>query len=99
MRFALRFILPLTIALGSIAYGLVPLVDILTLRWFVRDLDIRSNLITNTMQEPLADLIHAGSSDKVVKFFNRAIQDERLFAVGFCDNQNLLRFKTQTFPD
>ena len=32
----------------------VPLADALMLRWFVRDLDIRSNLIAATVQEPLS---------------------------------------------
>lgn len=98
MKLALRFILPLAAVLAAIAYGIVPLVDTLTLKWFTRDLDMRSQLITNTMQEPLGALIRANSSLKVSKFFDRAIQDERLFALGFCDDQNVLRFKTQTFP-
>ncbi|HAZ14671.1 MAG: trehalose-6-phosphate synthase [Bdellovibrionales bacterium GWA2_49_15] len=98
MKFSLRFILPLIIVLGSIAYGLVPLVDMLTLKWFVRDLEMRSRLITNTMNEPLAQLILTKSTSKVTNFLNRAIQDERLFALGFCDEQNTLRFKTPTFP-
>ena len=45
MRLSLRFVIPLAIALGAIAYGVVPLVDELTLKWFVRDLDIRRNLV------------------------------------------------------
>mgnify|MGYP003413410641 FL=1 len=42
MRLSLRFIIPLMLALAAIAYSVVPLVDQLTLRWFVRDLDIRA---------------------------------------------------------
>lgn len=98
MKLALRFILPLGMILGLIAYGIVPLVDSLTLKWFIRDLDIRSGLITNTMQEPLAELIESNSTSKVSKFFDRAIQDERLFALGYCDSKNTLFYKTQTFP-
>ena len=98
MKLALRFILPLTVVLGSMAYGLLPVLDKLTMKWFVRDLDIRSRLIANTIQEPLGDLVRSGSSSGVLKFFDRAIQDERLFALGFCDEQNRFRFKTQTLP-
>ncbi|MBI2519976.1 MAG: trehalose-6-phosphate synthase [Bdellovibrio sp.] len=98
MKFALRFIFPLIIVLGLIAYGLVPLVDLLTLKWFVRDIDMRSHLITNTMHGPLVELIQSKSTSKVSTLFNRVTQDERLFALGFCDNQSALRFKTQTFP-
>ena len=42
MRLTLRFLIPLLIALALFAYAAVPLVDTLTTRWFVRDLDIRS---------------------------------------------------------
>lgn len=98
MKLALRFILPLAIVLGFVAYAIVPVVDTLTLKWFTRDLDIRSGLITNTMQEPLAELIRTQSSTRVARLFDRAIQDERLFALGFCDPHNTLIHKTQTFP-
>ena len=53
MRLSLRFILPLVVVLGAIAYAVAPLVDDLTLKWFVRDLDIRTKLITAAVQEPL----------------------------------------------
>ena len=42
MRLTLRFLVPLLVALALFAYAAVPLVDTLTTRWFVRDLDIRS---------------------------------------------------------
>ena len=56
MRLSLRFLVPLLIAIGAFAYVAVPLADALMLRWFVRDLDIRSSLIATTVQEPVADL-------------------------------------------
>lgn len=57
MKLSLRFILPLVFVLAVLSYATLPLVDTLTLRWFVHDLDIRSRLVTNTMEEPLAELI------------------------------------------
>ena len=98
MRLSLRFILPLAITLAAIAYAVVPLVDKLTLQWFVRDLDIRESLITRTIQEPLSALVREGSRAKILRYFDRLIQDERLFAVGFCDPQRRLLYKTLTFP-
>ena len=41
------------LVVGLFAYAAVPLADTLMLRWFVRDLDIRSSLIATTVQEPL----------------------------------------------
>ncbi|HET7200846.1 MAG TPA: trehalose-6-phosphate synthase [Burkholderiales bacterium] len=98
MRLSLRFILPLAITLAAIAYAVVPLVDRLTLQWFVRDLDIRTSLITRTIQEPLSPLVREGSRIKVLRYFDRLIQDERLFAVGFCSPEGKLLYKTITFP-
>ena len=51
MRISLRFIIPLALALAAIAYAVVPLVDNFTLKWFVRDLDIRTKLIATAVQE------------------------------------------------
>jgi len=53
MRLSLRFVMPLILVLAGIAYGVAPLVDKLTLSWFMRELDIRSSLIANTIEEPL----------------------------------------------
>lgn len=99
MRLSLRFILPLVVVLGLVAYAVVPLVDIMTFRWFTRDIDIRTNLITSTMQDSLVEMLKVPSNGKIQKLFGRIIQDERLYALGFCDTKNQLLFKTQTFPE
>ena len=98
MRLSLRFILPLLIVLAAIAYGVLPLVDTLMLRWFERDLDIRSTLVTNSIQEPLVDLVRAGSRSKTIAYFNRITQDERLYAIGYCDPSPASLIATKTFP-
>jgi trehalose-6-phosphate synthase len=96
---SLRFVLPLVIVLAVIAYGVVPLVAALELKWFVRDLDMRSKLMVNTMGGPLSELLVANSKDKIAAYFTRIIQDERLYALGFCDPDNQLRYETQTYPE
>ena len=85
IRLSLRFIAPLAITLALLAYPLVLLVDRLTLRWWVNDLDTRSQLIANTMQDQLADLVAHGAGSKINGLFMRAIQDERLYALAYCD--------------
>ena len=59
MRLSLRFILPLALALAGLAYAVIPLVDTLTLKWFVRDIEMRSNLIGRMVESPLVDLLAA----------------------------------------
>ena len=103
MRISFRFLLPLALALGAIAYGVVPLVDQLTQKWFVRDLDIRTKLIATAAQEPLVELLTDNTRDRlrlerVQAFLNRMLQDERIFAIGFCDGASALVYHTFTFP-
>ncbi len=98
MRYSLRFIIPLAVALALIAYAVVPLVDQLTIRWFSRDLDIRGRLVATTLEDTLAPLIRANAKAKISMLFDRISQDERLFAVGFCDTAGTLTYKTSTYP-
>ena len=99
MRLSLRFLLPLALVLAGLAYAVIPLVDTLTLKWFVRDIEIRVQLIAGTMEGPLSELIASQSKVKLLAYFQRIIQDERLFAIGFCDLNNQLVYKTQTYPE
>jgi trehalose-6-phosphate synthase len=99
LTLSLRFVLPLTAALVLLAFAVVPLVDNLTLRWFVRDMDIRSQLIANTLHEPLSELLQQGNRARINALLLRAIQDERLLALGFCDGNGTLLYRTQTFPE
>lgn len=98
MRFSLRFIVPLAFTLGLMAYVVVPLVDSLTFKWFTRDIDIRTQLIGSTLQEALLHMLEKSESERIQKLFNRVIQDERLYALGFCNIENELYYKTETFP-
>lgn len=99
MRLSLKFIIPLALALSMIAYGVVPLVDTLTFKWFTRDVDIRAKLVGSTMQDSLVEMLKDPSSGKIQRLFAKAIQDERLYALAFCDTENKILYKTQTFPD
>ncbi|MES2304269.1 MAG: trehalose-6-phosphate synthase [Gemmatimonadota bacterium] len=98
MRLSLRFVAPLLIVLALLAWFVVPLADQLTLRWFVRDLDIRSHLIATTVEDPLQDLLATGNRTRMVQYFTRIGQDERLYALAFCPANGDSLFGTATFP-
>ena len=98
MRLSLRFVLPLLLVLAGIAYALAPLVDRLTLRWFVRDIEIRAALIANTIHEPLLEQLAAGKKAKTSEFFNRISQDERLYAIGYCATPESPMLASRTLP-
>lgn len=98
MRLSLRFILPLAAVLIVIAYATVPLMDKLIERWFVRDLDMRSQLIANSIREPLLERLAGGSTARIGSYFNRITQDERLYAIGFCAAVSGDLIVTKKFP-
>jgi len=100
MPLSLRFVVPLALALAAIAYAVVPLVDRLTFQWFVRDLDARGAVIAKTAQEPLVELLREprGAKVRVQRYFDRILQGERVYALGYCDRAGKLAYATAGFP-
>jgi trehalose 6-phosphate synthase len=98
MRLTLRFVLPLTIVLGLLAYAAVPLVDRLIQRWSVRDLDARARLIATSVRAPLGAMMASGSRDGVQLLFNSLTHDERLVAMGYCASPDSLPISTSLLP-
>jgi trehalose 6-phosphate synthase len=98
LRLSMRFVVPLLVVLAALAYAMVPLVDRLTLRWSLRDLDSRATLIANTIQEPLQNQLAVGSAPELLRFFARLSQDERLFALGYCASPGAPLLATQSMP-
>jgi trehalose 6-phosphate synthase len=84
MKLSLRFVLPLFVVLALLASAAMPLVDRLTFRWFVKDLDLRATLIANSVEERVGPLAAAGDRVGLRAFFSRLTEDERLYAVGVC---------------
>ena len=98
MRLSLRFVLPLLLVLAVLAYAVMPLVDQLTLRWFVRDLDIRASLIANAIAEPLQTRMKPDASQSLAAYFERITQDERLYALGFCTDREAIVVGSALLP-
>jgi len=98
MRLFLRFVIPLFLAIGVIAYAVVPLVDNLMVQWFVRDLDLRSELISSAVDNSIFDVFDEQSRTKIQLFFDRIAQDERMYALGFCNTKEMLSYKSGQFP-
>ena len=98
MRLSLRFIIPLVLALAALAYSVMPLVDRLTQKWFIRDLNLRASLVANSIDGPLENLANTHDSSGIRQFFARITQDERLFAMGFCPIDGTRPIATPTLP-
>lgn len=97
-RLQLRFLVPLVVILSAAAYLALPLMDRLTLRWFARDLNMRGTLVANALSESIADALPDLRGRKLQTLFNRAVQDERLVAIGVCSQGMKLLDSTSTFP-
>ena len=98
LRLSLRFVVPLVLVLAALALAAMPLVDRLTFRWFVRDLDLRASLVARTMDGPLQSLVRANDVAGMRAYFTRLTQDERLFAVGFCADATARPIASATLP-
>ena len=98
LRLSLRFLVPLLIAMVGLAYVSVPLVDSLTQRWFVRDLDLRSAFLSRAIEDQVADLLLSNSGKRINSLLERATMDERLYALGLCNADGVLIHRTHSFP-
>ena len=84
--------------LAAFAYAVLPLVDGLTVRWFMRDLDIRATLVANTVREPVANAIRAGDTNRIVQALTRITEDERVYAAAFCESPLATPLAAGTLP-
>ena len=98
MRLSLRFIIPLLVVLAAFAYAVMPLVDSLTVRWLVRNLEIRASLIASTVQEPIQDLVRSGDLGRLRQLLTRIAGDERVYAVAFCASGDGVPISAGTLP-
>jgi len=98
LRLQLRFLLPLVVTLVVAATLAVPLLDQVTLRWFSRDLNSRGTLLANALSDSVAAAVTSGDVARLGPLFERAAQDERLFAIGLCSPDGRLLQTTERFP-
>ena len=98
MRLSLRFLVPLILALALLAYFVVPQVDALTLRWFVRDLDSRAQLAAAPLADQLAELVPQDNRAKITALLNSVTENERLFAIAYCDPTRRIAYRSANLP-
>ena len=101
MKLMLKFVIPLIVVLGIGGALLVPAVDLITRRWFVSDLERRSQLVIGTLQESLRPLLLMKGRERktiIQALLDKVAQDERILAMGYCNANQVLEFKTVLFP-
>jgi trehalose 6-phosphate synthase len=73
--------------------------DRVTLRWFSRDLSSRGALVTTALSESVAQALAEHKPQRLQALFTRAVQDERLLAIGLCTDDGRLLQHSAAFPD
>ena len=90
--------LPLALVLGAFALVMLPLIDELTERWFLRDLDSRSQVLATSLHESLADLISMQDTESIQALLDRSVRDAHTRAIAFCDMSGRLIYHSSGFP-
>jgi trehalose 6-phosphate synthase len=67
-------------------------------QWSRHDVELRSVLVFNSMRDELANLLAVNATAKINNLFQRLALDERLLAVGFCDRDGSLRYRSELMP-
>ena len=98
LRLSLRFVLPLALVLALIAYAVVPLADSFTQRWFVRDLEARSQSLAAALHGPLREYVPQQAGQRIAQLFTQALRDGHLYALAFCTPDGSIRYGTASYP-
>jgi trehalose 6-phosphate synthase len=94
----LRFFVPLLAVLAVTAAVLTPAADRLIIRWFRYDVEMRSRLIFNSIQESLSALAQRKAWREMDVLFERIATDERVMAIGWCDGAGRLQRASKAWP-
>ncbi len=86
-----------TLVLVGFLAALVPLSNSLIEQWARRDLELRSELVFNSIRDRVEREI-AGQTQQLVPFFERLTADERIMALGLCDGGGRITVATSRMP-
>ncbi|REJ57907.1 MAG: trehalose-6-phosphate synthase [Microcystis aeruginosa DA14] len=95
-RGAVVMVLATLVLVGFLA-ALVPLSNSLIEQWARRDLELRSELVFNSIRDRVEREI-AGQTQQLVPFFERLTADERIMALGLCDGDGRITVATSRMP-
>ena len=97
MRVSLRFLLMLVPSLAVVVLGFITAMDKLEHKWMLDELNRRSLLVSESLQEDLVDALTAGRSATTLKLLNRIARDSCLQGVTLCSVEgNIIGKSTQT---
>jgi len=98
MKFIIRYGLAALLIVLAIILVVPPFAASLIQQWSQSDVESRSVLAFNSALDEFTTLLDDHDSKKIVGLFERMSLDEQLLAVGYCDEQGALLYKTKEMP-
>lgn len=98
MWIVVRFVLPLFLVLGGIAWGTTPLVNHLIERWLTTDVETRSQGLFYSIQDSITGMVVSKSDAEIDSLFKHIDRDEQLLAVGLCSTDGKLTHHSPAWP-
>jgi trehalose 6-phosphate synthase len=93
-----QILLPLILGLLILAYLSVEAFDRLTIAWFTKDADVRSQLAASAVSKTLFELTKSKKYPEIHDILTRMTRDDRLYAIGYCVDQAPPIVATDLFP-
>jgi trehalose-6-phosphate synthase len=98
MKFVLRYGLAALLFVIAIILIVPPFAASLIEQWSQSDVESRSVLAFNSALDDFTTLLEEHNGKRIVALFDRMALDEQLLAVGFCDQNGVLLYKTKETP-
>jgi hypothetical protein len=98
MPMMLRYVLAAFIMLAAAIFAIAPFTTTFVEQWARHDVELRSTLVFSSVRDELANLLAADATLQIDNLFGRLARDGRLLAVGFCDREGALLYRSQIMP-
>jgi trehalose 6-phosphate synthase len=98
MRPALRFLVPLLLVLGGLAWAAAAWMNATTRGWFERDLEMRSRLAASGAREGLVRDWRSGDRRRIGRVLQELAREDRVMAAAACGADLSLVARTAAFP-
>jgi trehalose 6-phosphate synthase len=84
--------------MALVTVAIAPLTGAMVQRWSERDVELRTRLLFNSIRDQVSAGLATTSDAGLVAFFERLTEDERLVALGYCNDAGGLEHATAHMP-
>ena len=93
-----RFVLPVILGSVVVSFFALPYIDRLLAEWFRSDLELRAQLVMQSIDEPVTELIARKDQARLRAYLTKITTDQRLLAVQVCRPDGTLIMQTERMP-